>query len=274
MTELITEEKLIPDGASVVLPPYGFVHLQAHCASDLDVVNCARVSFAKKSDWEKRVLKPPPRPGGPMCPWCRSGRFHVHEGDTIRALKEEDEGVLRFLMKNQHGTPFEHNFFKFHVRAPIFVFREWHRHRIGISINEESARYSPLQGHFYVPEEEAWRHQVGKPGNYTFEQMSPDQISLARPDLEAAYDVAFRAYSLLMERGVAKEVARLCLPVGIYSQMIWCCNARSLMNFLRLRNAPTAQREIRLYAEAMEAIFAQVMPITHDAFIQNERTAP
>jgi thymidylate synthase (FAD) len=254
MGRLLTEELTIPDSATVVLEPHGFVDLQDFNASDLDVVNAARVSFNKQSEWG----------------------FATDEDDVfdIRELKEDDEKVLRYLLRNRHGTPFEHTYFKWHIRAPIFVFREWHRHRIGISINEESGRYVELKPDFYVPEGEAIRSQSGKAGRYTFDELDKSISLGVQHEMERAYHAAYGHYKNLMRRGVAKEVARAVLPVGIYSQMIWTCNARSLMNFLRLRNHSTALYEIRVYAEAMEDIFQQVMPVTHDAFLQAERTAP
>lgn len=234
-----------PPNATSVHAPHGFVALKDSCASDLDVVNAARVSFNKESYW----------------------------GDGSR-LTDADTGVLNYMLKNKHGSPFEHTFFKFHVRAPIFVFREWHRHRIGISINEESARYVPLEPDFYLPDDDHCRKQVGKPGHYTYEPMSHGESERLREDLAYSYRIAYDVYSNLTRRGAAKEVARAALPVGIYSQMLWSCNARSLMAFLSLRNAPDAQREIHDYAEAMEAKFAVVMPATHAAFIANGRVAP
>jgi thymidylate synthase (FAD) len=260
----------MPPNARVVLPPHGFVALQASNASDLDVVNAARVSFAKESDWDYRDENGLLQQSNWLCPLDDLYR----EGIAERSLREDDEKVLRWLVRKRHGTPFEHNFFKFHVRAPIFVFREWHRHRIGVSINEESARYSPLQGDFYVPEGDAWRTQVGRPGAYSYEPMHPAESGDWKKEMLKAYASAYELYEDMMDSGVAKEIARLVLPVGIYSQMIWSCNARSLMNFLSLRNDPQAQREIRLYAEAMEEEFKRLMPITHDEFVRNERRAP
>lgn len=241
----------IPPNAIIVQPPHGFVALQRHTASDLDVVNAARVSFAKESGW-------------------------ATDDDGSSILAANDEAVLRYLLKGKHGTPFEHNFFKWHIRAPIFLFREWHRHRIGVSINEESARYSPLKGDFWYPDMNGgWRQQVGKPGAYTYEPiMDVDQIAFMEDSMKGVYELAYSVYEDLMASGVAKEIARAVLPVGIYSQMIWTCNARSLMNFLSLRNHPAALRELRLYAEAMEKEFKSIMPITHDAFVANGRVAP
>jgi thymidylate synthase (FAD) len=218
----------------------GFVALEASCADDLSVVNAARVSFHK---------------------------YH-------HALDEGDDQLIRFLLKNRHGTPFEQNFFRFRVKAPIFVFREWHRHRIGISINEWSARYSELKDDFYIPITDHIRTQVGKPGNYYYEAASPADAGWFASELEIHSRQSFERYQTALGRGIAKEQARFFLPVNIYSEMYWCCNARSLMNFLSLRNHDKAMWEIREYAKVLEEIFSALMPITHDYFVENNRIAP
>jgi thymidylate synthase (FAD) len=225
-------------GAIPVLD-HGFVRLDGCMADDLSVVNAARVSFAQRSE----------------------------------ELGERDQGLIRFLMRERHGTPFEHNAFRFHVKLPIFVMREWARHRMG-SFNEWSARYSQLDPEFYVPEPQDVRTQVGKPGSYSFDPVDQELADHTRETQIAVYEQAYAAYADLLERGVAKEVARNVLPVAIYTQFYWTVNARSLMNFLSLRNAVTAQREIRRYAAAVEQLFAEKMPITHSAFVANERRAP
>ena len=142
------------------------------------------------------------------------------------------------------------------------------------SFNELSGRYSQLEPEFYVPAPEDVRTQVGKPGSYSFDPVDPELAEHTREAQEAVFAEAYRAYEDLLERGVAKEIARNVLPVAIYTQFYWTVNARSLMNFLSLRNSETAQREIRRYAEAVEELFATKMPVTHAAFLANDRTAP
>src|SRR6185437_5948616 len=188
-------------------------------------------------------------------------------------LDESDEGLIRFLMRDRHGTPFEHNAFRFHVRCPIFVAREWFRHRIG-SFNEFSLRYARATEDFYVPAAEDVRSQVGKPGAYSFEPVDPELAEQTREELQAVYDAAYAAYQRLVEAGVARELARSVLPVGAYTQFYWTVNARALMNFLSLRASEFAQLEIRCYAEAVEASFAAQMPVTYAAFVANGRIAP
>jgi thymidylate synthase (FAD) len=188
-------------------------------------------------------------------------------------MDASDEGLIRFLMRDRHGSPFEHNAFRFHIRCPIFVAREWFRHRIG-SFNEFSLRYARATDDFYVPDADDVRTQVGKPGAYSFEPVSPELAEETREELKAVYDHAYATYTRLVEQGVARELARSVLPVAIYTQFYWTVNARALMNFVSLRNSEFAQLEIRRYAEAVERFFEQQMPVTHAAFVANNRTAP
>ena len=218
---------------------HGFVRLDGAMASDLSVVNAARVSFARRKE----------------------------------EMDESDEGLIRFLMRDRHGTPFEHNAFRFHIRAPIFVAREWMRHRVG-SFNEFSMRYARATDDFYVPEPCDVRSQVGKPGAYSFEAVSPELAETTREELARVYETAFETYERLVELGVARELARSVMPVGAYTEFYWTLNARSLMNFVSLRAAETAQREIRRYAEACERFLAERMPVTHAAFVAANRVAP
>ncbi len=229
---------VIPDHTIRVLD-HGFVRLDGALADDLSVVNGARVSFARRKE----------------------------------EMDDSDAGLIRFLMRDRHGSPFEHNAFRFHIRCPIFVAREWFRHRIG-SFNEFSMRYAKATDDFYVPEADDVRSQVGKPGAYSFEQVPPELAEETRQELEALYREAYATYARLVEKGVARELARAVMPVGAYTQFYWTVNARALMNFVSLRNAEFAQLEIRRYAEAVEAFFAEQMPITHAAFVANDRTAP
>jgi thymidylate synthase (FAD) len=188
-------------------------------------------------------------------------------------MDDSDAGLIRFLMRDRHGTPFEHNAFRFHIRCPIFVAREWMRHRVG-SFNEFSLRYAKATDDFYVPEAEDVRSQVGKPGAYTFETVEPDLAEHTRDALREVYEHAYSTYERLVEAGVAREVARSVLPVGAYTEFYWTVNARSLMNFVSLRAAETAQREIRRYAEAVERFLELHMPITYAAFVASGRVAP
>jgi thymidylate synthase (FAD) len=188
-------------------------------------------------------------------------------------MDERDAGLIRFLMRERHASPFEHNLFRFHVRCPIAVAREWMRHRWS-SFNEHSLRYSQAVDEFYLPESEQIRSQVGKPGAYRFEPLDQSTAEKARDLMNRVYREAWDAYGELVEMGVAKEVARLVLPVAIYTEFYWTVNARALMNFISLRNADAAMWEIRQYGSAVESFFAELMPATWGAFVEYGRVAP
>lgn len=175
-------------------------------------------------------------------------------------------------MREGHGSPFEKGYFEFHVEAPIFVFREWHRHRVGHSYNEMSGRYTKMEPKFYRPE--TVRSQKGSPGKYIFEELGKAAGLGIDGILDTAYQMSWKTYETLLANGVAKEQARAVLPLGLYSQMIWSCNPRSLMHFLSLRNAPDAQEEIRECARQAEEIFTEIMPVTASEFVKNSRVTP
>jgi thymidylate synthase (FAD) len=216
----------------------GFLALDGVLASDLAVVNGARVSF----------------------------------NTTSEEMTERDGGLIRFLMRDHHGSPFEHGYFRFIVKAPIFVVREHHRHRAGHSYNEFSGRYAKMEAEFYVPD--FVRTQVGKPGAYTFEPVEPEVREQTRLEIEQAAENAFAAYERMLELGVAREVARTVLPLSMYTKYFWSCNPRSLMHFCSLRNSEFAQYEIREYAKAAESFLEREMPVTYAAFVDNGRVAP
>lgn len=218
---------------------FGFVRLDASMADDLSVVNSARVSFAKSSD----------------------------------ELDESGIGLINFLMRERHGTPFEHNSFRFHVKCPIFVAREWFRHRIG-SFNEFSARYSTVGNEFFEPRPIDVRTQVGKPGSYSFEQVAEDKAMIAIEEIRKINKQAYATYENLVAEGIAKELARVVLPVSMYTQFYWTVNARSIMNFLSLRTSETAQRDIREYAEQVKSHFKEQMPVTYKAWVDNGLVCP
>lgn len=201
--------------------------------------------------------------------------------DSLDEDPGRSEGLIRYLARFRHGTPFEHNSMTFFIQAPIFVFREFMRHRIGWSYNEESARYRELAPVFYLPAPERPLIQVGKTGHYTFVQGSPEQYEVVERATKDSCLVAYAAYQQMLNAGVAREVARGVLPVATYSSMYATCNARSLMSFLSLRvHADDAtfpsypQREIEMVAEQMEAKFSELMPITYRAFVESGRVSP
>lgn len=226
------------------------VDLIKHAAEDTDVTFAARVSTQ----------------GG---------------GARFNEASEKDAGLINFLMRDRHGSPFEHTSMTFYIEAPIFVAREFFRHRAGWSYNEESGRYKELQPVFYVPGKDRNLAQVGKPGAYTFEPGTNEQHVYMTADMKSAYVEAYKCYKQMLSEGIAREVARMVLPVGIYTSFYATCNARSLMHFLGLRTTDPdskfpsfPQREIEMVAEGMEGHFSRLMPLTFGAFQKNGRVAP
>jgi thymidylate synthase (FAD) len=200
--------------------------------------------------------------------------------DEVGADPARGSGLINYLMRDRHGSPFEHSSMTFLVSAPIFVFREFMRHRVW-SYNEESGRYRKLEPVFYVPGPERKLVQEGKPGRYVFVPGSEEQHKLVEETVRRSCETSYAAYLEMLEAGIAREVARTVLPVGIYSSMYATCNARALMHFLSLRTKnedatfPSfPQREIEMVAEKMETHFAELMPLTYAAWQANGRVAP
>ncbi|ELS54489.1 FAD-dependent thymidylate synthase [Streptomyces sp. ISL-22] len=226
------------------------VELVDHAASDIGVVRAARVSTAGE-------------------------RAHREErGDDYIG------GLIRYLMRSRHGSPFEHNYMTFLVNAPIFTIRHMMRHRTW-SFNEESARYKDLESVFYVPDSDRLLKQEGKPGHYQYVPGTEEDHELVTTSASTAYRAAFREYQRMLDAGIARELARTVLPVATYSTVYATCNARSLMHFLSLRtNRADAtyvshpQREVEIVAEQMESEFARLMPLTHAAYESYGRVSP
>ena len=227
------------------------VELVKASASDADVIWAARVSTAGETSL-----------------------------DEVGADPARSAGLINYLARERHGSPFEHTSMTFFVSAPIFVFREFMRHRIA-SYNEESGRYRELRPVFYVPAPERKLVQVGKTGAYTFVEGTPEQYNQVVDSIKSSCIFAYGEYQKMLKIGVAREVARAVLPVTLYSSMYVTMNARALMNFLSLRTAREGshfpsypQREIELVAEQMEEHFKKLMPLTHAAFEKSGRVAP
>jgi thymidylate synthase (FAD) len=215
-----------------------------------------------------------------------AARVSTQGEKTLESAQDENldtsrsKGLINYLMRDRHGSPFEHNSMTFYVQAPIFVFREFMRHRIA-SYNEESGRYRELNPVFYIPGVERNLVQVGKPGAYDFIPGTPEQTQLVQDEARRISTEAFDSYQRMLDAGVAREVARIVLPLNIYSSMYVTMNARSLMNFLSLRTKREGsqfpsfpQREIEMAAEKMENFWAELMPLTFSAFNENGRVAP
>ena len=227
------------------------VELIKSSASDADVIWAARVSTAGENSM-----------------------------DEIGEDPARSAGLINYLARERHGSPFEHTSMTFFISAPIFVFREFMRHRIA-SYNEESGRYRELRPVFYVPSVDRKLIQVGKTGAYTFVDGTPEQYEITTTAMKESYIYVYERYQKMLVAGVAREVARAVLPVATYSSMYVTMNARALMNFLSLRTSREGshfpsypQREIEMVAEKMEAFFAELMPLTYGAFQKSGRIAP
>ena len=233
------------------------VELVRSSASDSDVLFAARVSTQGEQTLE-----------------AAAARVDASEDE------KRSKGLINYLMRDRHGSPFEHNSLTFYVQAPIFVFREFQRHRIA-SYNEESGRYKQLDPVFYVPGPDRNLIQIGKTGSYDFIPGTAEQTALVEQESRTASIQAYEAYQRMLEAGVAREVASIILPLNIYSSMYVTMNARALMNFLSLRTKREGthfpsfpQREIEMCAEKMEDFWAELMPYTYAAFNENGRVAP
>ena len=204
----------------------GFVRLVGFMGGDIAVVEAARVSFGQGSKGEKK-----------------------------------DKLLIDYLLGHGHETPFEQSVFKFHVKCPIFVSRQWFRHRWS-SFNEISGRYTEFKEEFYVPDH--LRTQAGD--DYRFSMLDGPIVPELTGQIKRSILQQYELYKKLLDRGVAKEQARIVLPVSMYTQFYWSVNARSLMNFIRLRDDEHAQYEIRQYAKAIREMFRAKMPWTYEAF--------
>lgn len=215
------------------------VDLVDFMGKDLTVVNAARVSLNQHSD----------------------------------VMEEKDAGLVNFLMKNKHASPFEHCVASFLIEAPIFVAREWHRHRTQ-SFNEVSGRYTELKPKFYAPDYDRPLIQVGKPGAYRFEVAGDDMLNIdLYKEFRHSCQTAWNAYEFLLEKGVAKEVARMILPVNIYTGWYATGNLRNWMGFLALRTDGQAMYEIRQLAYQVEKHLTKLFPVAMETWAKNERMA-
>lgn len=209
----------------------GFVRLEAFAGGDAAVLRSARVSYGSTS-----------------------------------TDPEKDKKLIKFLLTNEHGSPFEHTFFTFHMKLPIFCARQIIRHRVGISFNEVSGRYTELKEEFYIPEKFRVQDTKNKQGSLESDELNQEHLIY---QLNKANYEASSYYKLLLHEGVAKEMARMVLPVGLYTEWYFSCNARSLMHFIGLRSDNHAQAETRQYSHAMAKFFEQNMPWTAEAFFDS-----
>lgn len=246
----------------IQLLDHGSIELVEHWGSDESIIRAARMSTDKGFlGW------------GVECFCCVKGRDGTEECRSCNGTgihKPGDEKLLRYLYENRHDTPFEMAGVILEVQAPIFVFREWHRHRTW-SFNEMSARYIPLPDLGYMPTVERLLTNA-KDGNRQAgtvagaDELTEPRAEMFRKALKETYEQAQEMYELALSMGVPKELARVHLPVGRYSRMRGQVNLRNALAFLSLRNSPKAQYEIRVYAEAMQTILKDLFPRTMELY--------
>lgn len=211
---------------------HGFIRLVSYMGTDQRIVDAARVSYG---DQEKEKSF------------------------------EEDKRLIRRLMRDKHTSPFEMVTILYHVKLPIFVARQWIRHRTA-SVNEISARYSVLKEEFYVPSEFRMQDPSNKQGSIATE-VSPELKQEFLSLIESSDEQSYTSYKRLLDMGLAREMARMPLGLGIYTEWYWQINLHNNFNFLRLRRAPDAQKEIRQYADIMgNEIVRRIAPLAYEAF--------
>lgn len=211
---------------------HGFVRLVDYMGNDDAIVQAARVSYGEGT---KKV--------------------------------SEDRGLIRYLMRHHHTTPFEMVEFKFHIKLPIFIARQWIRHRTA-NVNEYSGRYSVMKEEFYLPEKDEIRYQstVNKQGRSTKEvpdELKADILEYLKKSQSEAYD----KYMDYVDEGLARELARINLPLSLYTEWYWKIDLHNLFHFLRLRMDPHAQKEIQDYAVVMGMMVEKVCPVAYEAFM-------
>ncbi len=183
----------------------------------------------------------------------------------------QDKGLINYLLRNEHTSPFEQVILTFHTKMPIFVARQWVRHRTA-RLNEISGRYSVMEQEFYIPapDQIALQSSDNKQGRES-EPMSPEDAATVREELARGYEEAYRIYEALLARGVARELARVVLPLSLYTEWYWQIDLHNLFHFLKLRVDPHAQYEIRAYGEVMLDITRRVCPLAVEAFEEHIR---
>lgn len=256
----------ISDSTSLTLLEKPVVELIDHMGDDNSIVRSARVS----------VTGVQLEDGFPSDEEILGLAWKDVEARTKRAT-----GLINYLMREKHGTPFEQNSMTFYVKAPIFVFREFHRHRVGFSYNEMSGRYTKLIPEFWVPSADRPLVNVGTSAKPEMAPGSVEQWTRQVERMSKVYDVAWEAYEEAIEDGVANEVARAVLPVGIYSQMYVTMNLRSAFNFISLRTHESTaahvsrpQREIEDVARLIENEIATLFPVAYAKYNEHGRVAP
>ena len=209
----------------------GFVRLVDYLGSDERIVQAARVSYGKGTK-------------------------------TMR----EDAALIDYLLRHNHTSPFEQVVLTFHLKMPIFVARQWVRHRTG-RMNEVSGRYSVMADEFYVPHAADVAHQASSNKQGRGEPFCDEEAGNIIEEFKAQQQKAYKGYSAMIERGVARELARINLPLSVYTQFYWQMDLHNLFHFLTLRLDSHAQREIRAYAEVILQVVKALCPMAASSFV-------
>jgi thymidylate synthase (FAD) len=253
------------DRIGVRVLDHGYIEIVDTWGSDEGIVEAARMSTGKGFlGWGPKAWKCNGCGAEQPYSQCRFDSSFCRDGcEGVSGFTrvDGDEKLLRFLYEHQHMTPFEMAGMTIEVQAPIFVFREWHRHRVPFSYNEMSARYTPLPDRNYVPTVERLlrNSKTNKQAAAAAgaKELTVEEAELFRGSLLAIYDDAERLYQRALVEGVPKELARVHLPVGRYSRMRASSNLRGWMNFLALRDHEAAQWEIHQYASALNKMLTE-----------------
>ena len=205
---------------------HGFVKLIDYMGSDLSIVNAARVSFGK----------------------------------TKKKFDTADAKLIEYLASHSHTSPFRHTALTFHIKAPIFIFRQWMKHRIASEFNEISGRYVEFpENEFFIPETFRYQSKINKQGSEG-EIDAVDAVNAKQVFLESCED-AITNYKKLINLGVCREQARCVLPVGLYSEAYWTASLQAVAHFIKLRTDSHAQWEIQQYAHVVRLIVEDIFPI-------------
>lgn len=226
---IVKEAEKILDKPFKVLDK-GFIRLVDYLGSDERIVQAARVSYGKGTD-----------------------------------SVSKDEALIDYLMRQQHTSPFEQVVLTFHLKMPIFVARQWVRHRMG-RMNELSGRFSVMQEEFYVPAKEDIDPQKKDRLERALEPVEPAEAAKIQADLKKGQKKAYESYKDLIEKGLAREIARINLPLSLYTEFYWQMDLNNLFRFLKLRLDPHAQLEMRKYAEIILEIVRKVCPVATASF--------
>ena len=230
-----------------------------HLGNDLDVVNAARVSFDKESDWESEALCPTdPFTGGKLPPYNR--------------LKEQDAKLIDYLAKHKHWSPFSHCYLKFRVKAPIFVARQLQKHTVGLAWNEVSRRYVDTEPEFYLPDN--WREKANNVKQGSGKEYKDDMWtcsafghvgSTVRGETYQLCDTALWVYEDMLNRGVCPEQARMILPQNTITEWIWSGSLAAFARVVKLRTDPHSQYETSLVAHGIKYHLDNLFPVSTKA---------